>query len=128
MQRRGWDPHEHTRHWRGWAGRALVAALGFAADVPVHVSHRVPRLWIEDAVCETGQRPPNWRFRAGEYEGGIAFYHGTWEAWRGHVRAAAPFEHAYDAPAWVQAKVAAWGLANLGTWGCLTHPSVARWR
>lgn len=81
-------------------------------------------MWIADAICETGRNPPNWLFHAGSYEGGIAFYKTTWTAWRAHVVAARSYQHAYQAPAWVQATVAQWGLDNAGRWGCLFHASV----
>lgn len=97
----------------------LAVATTAAARTP-----RLRPLWRADAICETGQNPPNWQFRAGSYEGGIAFYSGTWTAWKKHVAAARTYVHAYQAPAWVQAAVAEWGLDNIGRWGCLYHPDV----
>lgn len=81
-------------------------------------------LWVADAVCETGSNPPNWRFHVGVYEGGIAFYHGTWDWWKRYVPAARRFDGAWQAPPWVQARVAQWGLDHYGRWGCLWHPDV----
>lgn len=94
-------------------------------------SHAIPALWEADAECETGSKPANWSFRAGVYEGGIAFYYTTWDSWKIHVPQARPFDHAYEAPGWVQALVAQWGLDNfnpshISRWGCLWHESV--WR
>lgn len=102
----------------------LVVAAAAAARTPQ------PRaLWRADAVCETGHNPPDWQYRAGSYEGGIAFFSGTWDAWKMHVAAARRYAHAYQAPAWVQAAVAEWGLYNyrpghISRWGCLYHPDV----
>lgn len=62
-----------------------------------------------------------WHTTAGVYQGGIRFYYTTWDAWKVHVRAAARFADAQDAPAWLQSRVAAWGLAHEGRWGCLWH-------
>lgn len=84
----------------------------------------MPALWVRDAICETGSNPPNWRFRAGVYQGGIAFYYGTWDTWKMHVPVARRFADADQAPAWVQAAVAQWGLDRFGRWGCLFHRDV----
>lgn len=92
----------------------LVVASTAAARAP-----RLRPLWRADAVCETGSNPPNWQFRAGSYEGGIAFYAGTWRTWSKAVPAARRYLHAYQAPAWVQAAVAEYGLQHFGRWGCL---------
>lgn len=94
--------------------------------------HAIPALWLADAACETGSTPPNWNFRAGVYEGGIAFYYTTWDSWKIHIPQARPFDHAYEAPGWVQALVAQWGLDNfnpghISRWGCLWHESVWRY-
>lgn len=79
-------------------------------------------------MCETGANPPNWRFHAGSYEGGIAFYAGTWRTWSRFVPDARRFVHAYQAPAWVQAEVAEYGLDHYGRWGCLYKDWVWRLR
>jgi hypothetical protein len=84
----------------------------------------VAALWVADAICETGRNPPNWRFHAGSYEGGIAFYSGTWDSWKASVSAARRYAAAYQAPAWVQAAVAQFGLDHYGRWGCLYHADV----
>ena len=76
----------------------------------------VSPLWKADAQCETGS---NWRFHAGAFEGGPAFYFSTWRWWAGLVPAARRYAHAYDAPPWVQAAVAQYGLDHFGRWGCL---------
>jgi hypothetical protein len=38
--------------------------------------------WTRIAVCESGQDPPNWRHDSGTYQGGLGFYHGSWDAFR----------------------------------------------
>ena len=93
----------------------------------------IPAIWQADAICETGRNPPIWdygkRGRAGyggSYEGGIAFAASTWHAWHRFVPAARRYDHAYDAPADVQWRVAQYGLDHYGRWGCLFHTSV--WR
>jgi hypothetical protein len=106
---------------------ALIAAI--AAVVTHHPHHRpkphrIAALWVHDAICETGSTPPNWRFHVGIYQGGIAFYAGTWDTWKQHVPTAHRFGDADQAPAWVQAAVAQWGLDHFGRWGCLFHPDV----
>lgn len=108
-----------------------------------HRKHYVSPLWIADARCETGHIAPwlpviprwDWGKYAGTprqrpkegftYEGGIGFAHSTWVWWAGKLGYLARYPHAYDAPAWVQALVAQYGLDNYGTWGCLRNPSVA---
>lgn len=101
----------------------MLLALYTASPVkPGH--HTVSPLWVADAICETGQNPPNWRYHAGVYEGGIGFYYTTWDSWKLRVPAARRFDHAYQAPAWIQAAVAQYGLDHYGRWGCLYHSSV----
>ena len=110
---------------------ALMATLIFAlapSAAGTADRHHIRPLWVADAICETGHNPPNWRFHAGVYEGGIAFYWGTWQAWHQHVREAVRYRHAYQAPAWVQAQVAEYGLDHYGRWGCLFHAEVWRLR
>jgi hypothetical protein len=97
------------------------------AETRAQLQPVVPQLWVADAICETGKNPPNWRFHVGVYQGGIAFYYATWDSWKQNVPAARVYGDADQAPAWVQASVAAWGLANVGRWGCLNHPSVSRY-
>jgi hypothetical protein len=79
--------------------------------------------WRSLAQCETGGRW-NWgaQHRAGEghrFEGGLGIYSGTWTVWRQQVGVS--YVHAYQAPPAVQVRVAAWGLAHGGYWGCLRH-------
>lgn len=84
--------------------------------------------WERVAQCETAGRW-NWgaERRPSEgrlYEGGVGFYYATWTAWKAHVAPARRFAHAYQAPPWVQARVAAYGLSVGGYWGSLhgSHP------
>jgi hypothetical protein len=79
---------------------------------------------VADAICETGSNPPNWQFRAGQYEGGIAFASSTWQWWKQYIPAARRYAHAYSAPGWIQAAVAEYGLDHFGRWGCLYHADV----
>ena len=83
----------------------------------------VPAFWRALAQCETGGRW-DWgaRNRPGEgrtYEGGLGFYAATWTLWR--VQVGVPYAHAWQAPPSVQVRVASWGLAHGGYWGCLRH-------
>ena len=101
---------------------ALVAAFSlFAASANIIEggTHVIPALWMADAQCETGHNPPNWRFHAGPYEGGIAFASSTWRWWARETGWYPRYEHAYQAPGWVQARVAQHGLTRYGRWGCL---------
>jgi hypothetical protein len=96
-----------------------VASLALAA--PAHAS--VSEFWRSLAQCETGGRW-DWgaRNRPGEgprFEGGLGFYAGTWATWR--VQVGVPYVHAWQAPPSVQIRVAAWGLAHGGYWGCLRN-------
>lgn len=108
----------------------MLAALILASPA-ASGGHRIAPLWRADAVCETGRNPPPWNYgapgKAGAgsgYEGGIGFAPSTWRWWSGKVPAARRFAHAYQAPGWVQALVAQWGLTNVGRWGCLFKPWV----
>jgi hypothetical protein len=84
----------------------------------------VSALWTADAICETGKNPPNWQFHVGVYQGGIAFWYGTWDSWKKNVAGASAYADADQAPPWLQARVAQWGLDNVGRWGCLFHANV----
>lgn len=103
---------------------AAAAAFAFVMFAVGAGGHQVRPLWVADAVCETGHNPPSWHDTAGVYEGGIRFYWGTWDAWKQHVPAARRYGGAQQAPAWMQAAVAEWGLRNVGRWGCLYHADV----
>jgi hypothetical protein len=99
----------------------LLASLALVA--PAQASVRVPAFWRALAQCETGGRW-DWgaRHRPGEghtFEGGLGFYYGTWTTWREQLGIA--YVHAWQAPPAVQVRVAAWGLAHGGYWGCLRH-------
>ena len=113
-------------------GRALIfvvllcvfAAPARAAEKALRVQQiavRVAPFWQSLAKCETNGRW-NWgRFhRPGEgttYQGGLGFYAGTWTEWSRAL--GVPFAHAWQAPAPLQVRVAAFGLAHGGYWGCL---------
>jgi hypothetical protein len=109
---------------------ACLAVLAAAAVLPWPASARVSAFWRQLAHCETGGRW-NWgRYahsparRPGEgstFEGGLGFYYGTWTMWRKHV--GVRYLHAWQAPPAVQVRVAAWGLAHGGYWGCLRRVS-----
>jgi hypothetical protein len=111
---------------------SIVAAALLSAGLASSSSPSTPRtvraLWVHDAICETGRNPPNWRFHVGVYQGGIAFYYTTWDAWKIHVPEARRYAEADQAPAWAQAAVAEWGLRHLGRWGCLFHADVWKYR
>lgn len=86
----------------------------------------MPSFWYRDAVCETGHDPPYWDYgKPGSghggprYEGGIGFAPSTWRWWAREVGVLGRYPHAYDAPGWVQARVAQWGLDHVGKWGCV---------
>jgi len=116
----------------------FLAALTFVGgasartvlNLPPQAAH-VPRFWLRVAQCETGERW-NWgkyadtsARRAGEgttFEGGLGFYASTWTLWRTQIHIG--YRHAWQAPALVQVKVAAWGLEHGGYWGCLHDGSV----
>ena len=96
-----------------------MASLALVA--PAHAS--VTEFWHSLAQCETGGRW-DWgaRHRPGEgprFEGGLGFYAGTWAMWRAQL--GVPYVHAWQAPPSVQIRVAAWGLAHGGYWGCLRN-------
>ena len=99
----------------------LLASLALVP--PAQASIRVPRFWRSLAQCETGGRW-DWgaRHRPGEghtFEGGLGFYYGTWTMWREQLGVS--YVHAWQAPPAVQVRVAAWGLAHGGYWGCLRN-------
>ena len=105
-----------------WAGVFALTATG------AHAHPNVPRFWKRVAQCETGGRwdwgalagTPRARKAEGHlYEGGVGFYYATWMLWKAHVPVARRFQHAYQAPPWVQARVAAYGLSVGGYWGSL---------
>lgn len=112
------------------AAAALVAGQKATAAAP-----RVPAFWSALAQCETGGRW-DWGSRHGTrrrvnegsvYEGGLGFYAATWRAWAGAVGVVRQFPHAYVAPPAVQVRVARYGLARGGYWGCLhQHPHIYR--
>ena len=101
--------------------REIARARAFIA---AHQPPPVPDMWQRDAVCETGYADGGWHTRAGIYEGGIRFYYGTGDAWKGNVAGASAYDHADEAPAYLQAAVAQWGLDHYGTWGCVRYPHV----
>lgn len=81
---------------------------------------RVPAFWQRLATCETGHIGtgysvrPRWNWGAKhrpkegkKYEGGVGFFWATWRLWASELGLS------------VQVRVAAFGLARGGYWGCL---------
>ena len=108
-----------------WAARLWQArATKLAAALPPHYA-----FWLADAKCELGSDyPGGWHDQVGIYQGGIRFYHGTWDGWKINVPGAARYADAQDAPVWVQMRVAEWGYIHVGRWGCTTHAEVLAFR
>ena len=109
----------------------LACVLAAPAAASIQVAQVAP-FWRTLAQCETGGRW-NWGefHRPGEgttYQGGLGFYAATWSTWREQL--GVPFRFAWQAPAAVQVRVAAFGLAHGGYWGCLRgvpESSYPRW-
>jgi len=111
--------------WLLGLGAAVGAQVGEAgtqgaSEVPAWLT---AGFWDRVAACETGGRW-DWgaRNRPAEghtYEGGVGFYHGTWDTWAGAVRLLNRYPHAYQAPRLVQIAVAEYGYSVGGYWGCL---------
>jgi len=116
-----------------------LAALVFAGaasahttiEIPPRTATHIPHFWQSVAQCETGSRWDWGKYadtsarRPGEgttFEGGLGFYASTWTLWRTQIHIG--YSHAWEAPAIVQVKVAAWGLEHGGYWGCLHDGSV----
>jgi hypothetical protein len=104
-----------------------VLCLGLLVDAGA-AQTGVPAFWRNLAQCETGGRwdwgkyagTPSQRPAEGfTYEGGLGFYAGTWDTWRIEVNVR--YDHAWQAPPAVQVRVARWGLAHGGYWGCLNR-------
>lgn len=112
--------------------RLLAAlAIGLVLAGVARAASDVHRFWQRLAQCETGGRWDWGKYagtssvRPGEgstFEGGVGFYAPTWTLWRRQLRVS--YEHAWQAPPAVQMRVAAWGLAHGGYWGCLHNGSV----
>ena len=104
--------------------RTIGAALAVAIlAVPAAAASRPPlpanhALWLRVAQCEqpgTGYGGVNWQHRGPRYEGGLGFFHGSWDAYKpkGYP------DNAGDAT-WRQQMVTAnrlWARAGWG-WGC----------
>ncbi len=104
--------------------RTIGAALAVAIlAVPAAAAPRPPlpphhALWLRVAQCEqpgNGYGGVNWQHRGPRYEGGLGFFHGSWDAYkpRGYP------DNAGDAT-WRQQMVTAnrlWARAGWG-WGC----------
>ena len=97
----------------------------------LHAPARVPTFWERLATCETGHigasgdGRPRWDWGAHHrhsegttYEGGVGFYSGTWSLWAGELGLSRLYPHAYLAPPPIQVRVAEYGLAHGGYWGC----------
>jgi len=101
---------------------AAAATAGvLATPTSASASVTIPKFWRALAQCETGGRW-NWgEFRRPNegptYQGGLGFYSGTWSEWRRAL--GVRYRYAWQAPPTVQVRVAAWGLAHGGYWGCL---------
>jgi hypothetical protein len=102
-----------------------VAALACVAQARADIAP----FWRTLAQCETGGRW-DWgsRDRPGEghmFEGGLGFYASTWTMWRRQIGVS--YVHAWQAPPAIQVRVAAWGLAHGGYWGCLRNVPRSRY-
>lgn len=88
--------------------------------------------WWKIALCETGHigdsqdGKPRWdwgskhRHLEGKvYEGGVGFYASTWMLWAKAVGVYRQYPHAFLAPPLIQIKVAKYGFAHGGYWGCI---------
>lgn len=103
----------------------LVTGLSLGAlgtEARASGTRGVPAFWQRLADCETGGRW-DWgsKHRPHEghvYEGGLGFYWGTWKLWASHLKLYGIYRHAYLAPPAVQVRVARYGLAHGGYWGC----------
>jgi hypothetical protein len=97
----------------------------------LHAPARVPMFWERLATCETGHigaagdGRPRWDWGAHHrhlegttFEGGVGFYSGTWSLWAGELGLLRLYPHAYLAPPAVQVRVAEYGFAHGGYWGC----------
>jgi hypothetical protein len=51
-------------------------------------------------------------------EGGVGFFSSTWRLWAGDLGLLPLYPHAYLAPPGVQVRVAEYGFARGGYWGC----------
>ena len=116
-------------------GSSLLIHLRVAASALtllfLHAPARVPTFWQRLATCETGHigQPtdghPRWNWGAlhrhlegKTYEGGVGFYWRTWNLWAGELGLLRLYPHAYLAPPPVQVRVAQYGFARGGYWGC----------
>ena len=97
----------------------------------LHVPARVPPFWERLATCETGHigapndGRPRWNWGAlhrhlegKTFEGGVGFFSSTWRLWAGDLGLLPLYPHAYLAPPGVQVRVAEYGFARGGYWGC----------
>jgi len=116
-------------------GNSLFEYLRVAASaltlVFLHAPARVPAFWERLATCETGHigEPadgrPRWNWGArhrhlegATFEGGVGFFSPTWKLWAGELGLLPLYPHAYLAPPGVQVRVAEYGFARGGYWGC----------
>lgn len=98
----------------------------------------MPPFWWALGVCETGHIGDpadgaprfDWGARhrnleGSRYEGFVGFAASTWHSWAGSLGISSRYPHAYLAPPLVQVRVARYGLARGGNWGCLhSHPEI----
>jgi hypothetical protein len=111
----------------------LLTLISAGAARTVHASASQPlspqtvRYWTAVASCETGSGgPPKWdwgsKHRPGEgtlFEGGVGFSAGVWQIWAGELGLLKLYQHAYNAPALVQIRVADYGAkVHNAHWGC----------
>jgi len=110
----------------------LVALVSVWATGTVHASASQPlspatvRYWTAVGSCETGGGgPPKWdwgsKHRPGEgtlYEGGLGISSRAWQIWAAELGLLSLYPHAFEAPALVQIRVADYGKAHNGYWGC----------
>lgn len=64
---------------KDFAYRTWVKAVWRQRLARARAAVHVPRVWRLLAQCETGG---NWRHRNSTYQGGLGFYHGSWDAYR----------------------------------------------
>lgn len=90
--------------------------------------------WKKIGACETGHiglpsdGPARWdwgsknrRSEGRTYQGGVGFYHGTWDWWAKELKIHSRYPEAYKAPMLIQIMVADYGWKkHRGYWGCMS--------
>jgi hypothetical protein len=107
----------------------IVIALTLTAVAAAHRDAERPK-WMDAfawavAICETGKghNHPDFRHRAGSYEGAWGWYFGTWDLDKpkGYP------DHAYQATPKQQLRVFRIGRSRGRYWGCIAHGGYRYW-